>query len=167
MSLVGPRPEMPFLAQEYNDWENQRHLVKPGITGLWQLSHNRCDAIRDGIHYDLKYIRNISFRNDLKILFRTLKYSPIKMHTKTEIQFTPALMKINYLTKFIMLIIGFQIASAHQNVNLPLHDDAYTFIKRFVAKGIISNKSLGNTLPVKRNNIALALSEIHHRAESV
>ena len=73
MSLVGPRPEMPFLAQEYSEWENQRHVVKPGITGLWQLSPNRCDAIRDGIHYDLEYIRNISFWNDLKILFRTLR----------------------------------------------------------------------------------------------
>jgi lipopolysaccharide/colanic/teichoic acid biosynthesis glycosyltransferase len=73
MSLVGPRPEMPFLAEEYNDWENQRHLVKPGITGLWQLSCKRCDAIRDGIHYDLEYIRNISFWNDLKILVRTFR----------------------------------------------------------------------------------------------
>ena len=73
MSLVGPRPEMPFLAEEYNDWENQRHLVKPGITGLWQLSHSRCDAIRDGIHYDLEYISNLSFWNDLKILFRTFR----------------------------------------------------------------------------------------------
>lgn len=73
MSLVGPRPEMPFLAEEYNDWENQRHLVKPGVTGLWQLSPSRCDAIRDGIHYDLEYIKNISFWNDLKILFRTFR----------------------------------------------------------------------------------------------
>ena len=73
MSLVGPRPEMPFLAQEYNDWENQRHLVTPGITGLWQLGHSRCDSIRSGIHYDLEYIRNISFWNDLKILVRTFR----------------------------------------------------------------------------------------------
>ena len=73
MSLVGPRPEMPFLAEKYNDWENQRHIVKPGMTGLWQLSPHRCNAIRDGIHYDLEYIRTISFWNDLKILVRTFR----------------------------------------------------------------------------------------------
>ena len=73
MSLVGPRPEMPFLAEEYSDWENMRHIVRPGITGLWQLSPHRCSAIRDGIHYDLEYIKNISFWNDLKILFRTFR----------------------------------------------------------------------------------------------
>lgn len=73
MSLIGPRPEMPFLVQEYNDWENERHLVKPGITGLWQLSPNRSGAIRDGIHWDHRYIENLSFLSDLKILFRTFK----------------------------------------------------------------------------------------------
>ncbi|MBS3903237.1 MAG: sugar transferase, partial [Anaplasmataceae bacterium] len=36
MSIVGPRPEMPFLVQRYNDWQRKRLLVKPGITGLWQ-----------------------------------------------------------------------------------------------------------------------------------
>ncbi len=73
MSLIGPRPEMSFLVREYNEWENQRHLVKPGITGLWQLSPGRSVAIRDGIHWDLQYIENLSFLNDLKILFRTFK----------------------------------------------------------------------------------------------
>lgn len=73
MSLIGPRPEMSFLAREYNELENQRHLAKPGITGLWQLSPGRSLAIRDGIHWDLQYIENLSFLNDLKILFRTFK----------------------------------------------------------------------------------------------
>jgi lipopolysaccharide/colanic/teichoic acid biosynthesis glycosyltransferase len=73
MSLVGPRPEMPFLAQQYNDWENQRHLVKPGMTGLWQLSPDRNKSIREGIPYDLEYIKKLSFVNDLKILFRTFR----------------------------------------------------------------------------------------------
>jgi len=73
MSLIGPRPEMPFLVDEYNSWENYRHLVKPGITGLWQISNERTKAIRDGIHLDFEYIRKISFLTDLKILLKTLK----------------------------------------------------------------------------------------------
>ena len=73
MSLVGPRPEMPFLAENYEDWENQRHLVRPGMTGLWQLSPRRRGSIRDGISVDLEYIENLSLWNDFKILLRTFK----------------------------------------------------------------------------------------------
>ena len=73
MSLVGPRPEMPFLAEHYEPWENQRHLVRPGMTGLWQLSPRRRGSIREGIPVDLEYIENLSFWNDLKILLRTFK----------------------------------------------------------------------------------------------
>ena len=73
MSLVGPRPEMPFLAEKYEDWENQRHLVRPGMTGLWQLSPRRRGSIRDGISVDLEYLEHLSLWNDVKILFRTFK----------------------------------------------------------------------------------------------
>ncbi len=73
MSLVGPRPEMPFLAKDYEAWENQRHLVRPGMTGLWQLSPRRQGTIRDGISVDLEYIENLSLWNDFKILLRTFK----------------------------------------------------------------------------------------------
>lgn len=73
MSLVGPRPEMPFLAEAYEKWENQRHLVRPGMTGLWQLSPRRRGTIREGIPVDLEYIDNLSLWNDFKILLRTFK----------------------------------------------------------------------------------------------
>ena len=73
MSLVGPRPEMPFLAEHYEPWENQRHLVRPGMTGIWQLSPRRRGSIREGIPVDLEYIENLSLWNDLKILLRTFK----------------------------------------------------------------------------------------------
>ena len=73
MSLVGPRPEMPFLAEQYKEWENMRHIVRPGMTGLWQLGPHRYASIRDGIPLDLEYIENLSFWNDLKILVRTCK----------------------------------------------------------------------------------------------
>ena len=73
MSLVGPRPEMPFLAEDYETWENQRHLVRPGMTGLWQLSPRRRGSIRGGIPVDMEYIENLSLWNDFKILLRTFK----------------------------------------------------------------------------------------------
>ena len=73
MSLVGPRPEMPFLAEHYEDWENRRHLVRPGMTGLWQLSPHRRGSIREGIPVDLEYIEKLSLWNDFKILLRTFK----------------------------------------------------------------------------------------------
>lgn len=73
MSLVGPRPEMPFLAEQYEKLENQRHLVRPGMTGLWQLSSKRKGTIREGIPIDLEYIMNLSLWKDFKILLRTFK----------------------------------------------------------------------------------------------
>jgi lipopolysaccharide/colanic/teichoic acid biosynthesis glycosyltransferase len=72
MSLVGPRPEMPFLVHRYNSQHRQRLQVIPGITGLWQLSADRGFPIHENIHHDLYYIRNRSFFMDLAILIRTL-----------------------------------------------------------------------------------------------
>jgi lipopolysaccharide/colanic/teichoic acid biosynthesis glycosyltransferase len=71
MSLVGPRPEMPFIVHRYNSRERQRLQVVPGITGLWQLSAERGLPIHDNLHYDLSYIRNRSFFMDLSILIHT------------------------------------------------------------------------------------------------
>ena len=74
MSLVGPRPEMKWLVdQYYTDYERQRFLVKPGITGLWQLSMDRTKPIHENLHYDFEYIKNVSFMLDLKVLLKTLK----------------------------------------------------------------------------------------------
>jgi len=72
MSLVGPRPEMPFIVSKYNDLQRQRLNVKPGITGLWQISADRKNAIHENMDYDIYYINNQSFLLDLVILLRTL-----------------------------------------------------------------------------------------------
>jgi exopolysaccharide biosynthesis polyprenyl glycosylphosphotransferase len=71
MSLVGPRPEMPFVVDTYEDWQRQRLKVTPGITGLWQISADRAFLIHENIHYDLYYIRHRSFLMDLAILAHT------------------------------------------------------------------------------------------------
>lgn len=75
MSLVGPRPEMPFLVDQYNTFQRQRLEVIPGITGLWQLSADRAFHIHENIQYDMYYIRNRGFFLDLAILFHTIIFA--------------------------------------------------------------------------------------------
>ena len=58
MSLVGPRPEMPFIVEQYTPLQRQRLLVKPGMTGLWQLSDDRARPIHENMEYDLYYLQN-------------------------------------------------------------------------------------------------------------
>ncbi len=72
MSLVGPRPEMPFIVQHYSALERLRLEVKPGITGIWQISTARAHPIHHNIQYDLYYIRHANFMLDIAILARTL-----------------------------------------------------------------------------------------------
>lgn len=71
MSLVGPRPEMPFIVEQYSDRHRQRLQVKPGLTGLWQLSGDRAFLIHENIEYDLYYIQHRNFVMDLAILLHT------------------------------------------------------------------------------------------------
>jgi exopolysaccharide biosynthesis polyprenyl glycosylphosphotransferase len=71
MSLVGPRPEMPFIVATYNEHHSQRLQVKPGITGLWQLSGDRNYLIHENIEYDFYYIQHRNLFMDLAILLHT------------------------------------------------------------------------------------------------
>jgi lipopolysaccharide/colanic/teichoic acid biosynthesis glycosyltransferase len=75
MSLVGPRPEMPFIVERYNSVHRIRLVVAPGITGLWQLSAARSSPIHENIQYDLDYIRKRSFFLDISILIHTLFFA--------------------------------------------------------------------------------------------
>jgi lipopolysaccharide/colanic/teichoic acid biosynthesis glycosyltransferase len=72
MSLVGPRPEMPFIVDRYCPIERERLAAVPGITGLWQISPARAFPIHENIGYDLHYIRNQNFFLDCAILIRTV-----------------------------------------------------------------------------------------------
>lgn len=75
MSLVGPRPEMPHLVLRYSALERQRLRVRPGITGLWQLSADRHAEIHENIEYDLHYVHNQSLLLDLLVLFETVFFT--------------------------------------------------------------------------------------------
>jgi lipopolysaccharide/colanic/teichoic acid biosynthesis glycosyltransferase len=75
MSLVGPRPEMPFIVEQYGSRERQRLCVLPGITGLWQLSADRAFLIHENLQYDLYYIRHRGLFMDLAILLHTALFA--------------------------------------------------------------------------------------------
>jgi exopolysaccharide biosynthesis polyprenyl glycosylphosphotransferase len=75
MSLVGPRPEMPFIVEGYDARQRQRLMVIPGITGPWQLSADRAFPIHSNIEYDLYYIRNRTLLMDIAILIHTLFFA--------------------------------------------------------------------------------------------
>jgi exopolysaccharide biosynthesis polyprenyl glycosylphosphotransferase len=72
MSMVGPRPEMPFIADTYDEWQRRRLTVKPGITGLWQILGRKDLPMHENLHYDFYYIRNRSIAHDTSILLRTV-----------------------------------------------------------------------------------------------
>ena len=71
MSLVGPRPEQPFLVERYEDWQRERLEALPGMTGWWQVN-GRKQPMHEYVEEDLYYVRNQSFWLDLRILCRTV-----------------------------------------------------------------------------------------------
>ena len=72
MSLVGPRPALPTEAERYGRSTARRLLVKPGITGLWQVSGRSDLSWEDSVRLDLYYVENWSFAGDIQILWKTV-----------------------------------------------------------------------------------------------
>ncbi|HTF69933.1 MAG TPA: exopolysaccharide biosynthesis polyprenyl glycosylphosphotransferase [Edaphobacter sp.] len=75
MSLVGPRPEMPYIVEKYDHIERQRLNVPQGITGIWQLSADRRYAIHESLEYDLYYMEHRGFFLDMAILMHTAVFA--------------------------------------------------------------------------------------------
>ena len=73
MSLIGPRPNMPWRVDAYKEWHKARLKVSPGITGLAQLNGRTCISFDRIVEYDLEYIENQSLRMDLLILWLTVR----------------------------------------------------------------------------------------------
>ena len=72
MSLVGPRPPIPYEVDIYRDWHKKRLDAIPGITGLWQVSGRNRLSFEEMVLLDLFYVENWSLGMDLRILLRTL-----------------------------------------------------------------------------------------------
>lgn len=72
MSLVGPRPALPDEVARYTDDAQRRLVVKPGLTGLWQVNGRSNLSWEESIRLDLRYVENWSFALDLQILWKTI-----------------------------------------------------------------------------------------------
>jgi lipopolysaccharide/colanic/teichoic acid biosynthesis glycosyltransferase len=71
MSLVGPRPCLPYEAKEYDQWHTERFDSAPGLTGLWQVSGKNRTTFKDMMRFDIRYSRRVSLWMEIQILFKT------------------------------------------------------------------------------------------------
>ena len=72
MSIVGPRPAIPHEVAEYNSYQRQRLLVKPGLTCIWQVSGRNSIGFDEWIEMDLEYIEKRNLWMDIKLIFKTV-----------------------------------------------------------------------------------------------
>lgn len=72
MSLVGPRPCLPYEAENYHSWQWERFNAVPGLTGLWQISGKNRTTFKRMMELDIEYAKNQSLLLDLKIIFKTI-----------------------------------------------------------------------------------------------
>ena len=72
LSLVGPRPELVSIVATYEPWQHRRHAVKPGLTGVWQISDEGDKLLVECTELELTYLDNISLTTDLSIMLRTI-----------------------------------------------------------------------------------------------
>ncbi|MGC9932352.1 sugar transferase [Priestia aryabhattai] len=73
MSIIGPRPLLVQYLPLYNDHQKRRHKVRPGLSGLAQVSGRNAISWEDKFNLDVKYVDNVSFIEDWKIIFLTIK----------------------------------------------------------------------------------------------
>jgi len=72
MSIIGPRPLVPFMLKNYPEFKEIRSMVRPGITGLWQIRDRENNTSAEFmVEHDTEYVENFSFMLDMKILFKT------------------------------------------------------------------------------------------------
>ena len=72
MSLVGPRPCLPYEFEMYKDWHKKRLGVRPGITGLWQVAGRSEVAFEDMVLLDLYYVYNRNLPMDMSVVYATI-----------------------------------------------------------------------------------------------
>ena len=72
MSLVGPRPCIPYEYEQYSTWQRKRFTTVPGLTGLWQVSGKNRTTFDEMVRFDIRYSQTKSLALDLKIIARTL-----------------------------------------------------------------------------------------------
>ena len=84
MSVIGPRPQLVRDMVFMTDEQRMRHTAKPGLSGLAQVNGRNAISWEDKINWDLKYIEKVSLKEDLKIIFATVKKAFIKQEGRTQ-----------------------------------------------------------------------------------
>jgi len=79
MSLVGPRPCLPYEYEKYHPWQKERFNAVPGLTGLWQVSGKNRTTFVEMVELDIKYARTKTIWLDLKIIFKTIPALIVQM----------------------------------------------------------------------------------------
>ena len=72
MSLIGPRPELPFIVEQHQGWDHPRFSVRPGITGWWQIHHRNDVPMHLDLEYDNYYLEHLSWALDWMIARTTV-----------------------------------------------------------------------------------------------
>jgi lipopolysaccharide/colanic/teichoic acid biosynthesis glycosyltransferase len=72
MSIVGPRPCLPYEWEQYEEWHKRRLSVLPGLTGMWQVAGRSVVSFEDMVILDLHYIQNASLVLDLRVMLKTI-----------------------------------------------------------------------------------------------
>ena len=72
MSLIGPRPDVPYAVCHYLPWQRKRIETYPGLTGLWQVNGKNRTTFNEMMRFDISYVKNLSFRLDSKIFIKTI-----------------------------------------------------------------------------------------------
>jgi lipopolysaccharide/colanic/teichoic acid biosynthesis glycosyltransferase len=99
MSLVGPRPCLPYEYDNHLPWQKERFETLPGLTGLWQVSGKNKTTFVEMIHLDIKYAKNQTLRWDLKIILMTIPALIIQMLETRQARkssFSPVRLKTNH-----------------------------------------------------------------------
>ena len=71
MSVVGPRPPIPYEVERYTEWHKRRLEVLPGITGLWQVSGRNLLSFDEMVRLDLAYVETWTLEQDIRIVLKT------------------------------------------------------------------------------------------------
>jgi len=95
MSLIGPRPLRVHYLPYYTDDERIRHSVRPGITGLAQVSGRNALSWDDRLSLDIQYVRNLSISQDVRIFLKTIK----KVISPEQIVYDPQMLDLDELRK--------------------------------------------------------------------
>ena len=96
MSLIGPRPLLTQYLPLYNDFQKQRHHIRPGITGWAQINGRNAISWSQKFEYDVWYVTNCSFILDVKILFLTIKKVFVREGISQEGEVTMEVFKGNF-----------------------------------------------------------------------